>query len=223
MKQLLFFALVLLGSALPAEAMTFDEALKDPDPAAKYFIYIHGEELEGKDAATSSRYGAYEYDKIIKEFEAQGFRVISEKRPRVSTLQYAGSVVSKLRRLMGQGVPPVNITVAGFSRGGHIALLVASSLNDPFVNYVVLAGCGRGRHGSDYAQFLRRKRGHRLQGRILSIFDASDLEAGSCRAAFEQAGNQIQSKETQLRTGQGHGAFFTPRPAWVFPTAQWAK
>lgn len=208
-----------------ATVLTFKEALKNPDPTARYFIYIHGETMEtgNKEHGVSKRYGKFEYTKNIKALEKQGLTVISEIRPRVSALQYAGSIVSNTRRLLGAGVPPVSITIGGFSRGGYIALLVASSLNDPYVSYVIMAGCGRGRSGGDYAQFLRRKRGHRLQGRILSIYDVSDLDAGSCKEAFEQAGSQIQSDEIQLRTGKGHGLFFSPHPSWLLPTVTWTQ
>ncbi len=221
---MLFFTLSLLpalsGTAL---GITFGEAFKELNPTSKYFIYIHGEELEGGAKGVETRYGTYEYEKIINTLGKQGLTVISETRPRVSPLQYAGSIVSKIRRMIGAGVPPVNITVCGFGRGGYITLLVASSLNDPFVSYVVMAGCGRGRNSGEYNQFLRRKRGHRLQGRILSLYVASDLEAGSCKAAFEQAGSQIQSNEIQLHSGKGHGLFYTPSHTWVLPATRWTQ
>ncbi|WP_147819672.1 hypothetical protein [Salidesulfovibrio onnuriiensis] len=216
----LFLSTLLCGTAQP---LSFEQAMKGLDPVSKYFIFIPGEEMEQGGTGPKTRYGTYEYDKIVTTLEKQGLTVISETRPRVSALQYAGSIVSKIRRMLGAGVPSVHITVGGFGKGGYIALLTASSLNDPYVSYVVMAGCGRGRNSGDYQQFLRRKRGHRLQGRILSLYDVSDLEAGSCKTAFEQAGSGIQSNEIQLRSGKGHGLFYTPNPQWLIPVSRWAQ
>jgi len=142
MIRMLFFTLSLLpalsGTAL---GITFGEAFKELNPTSKYFIYIHGEELEGGAKGVETRYGTYEYEKIINTLGKQGLTVISETRPRVSPLQYAGSIVSKIRRMIGAGVPPVNITVCGFGRGGYITLLVGGV----FPQRPVCKLCGHGR------------------------------------------------------------------------------
>jgi len=125
---------------------------------------------------------------------------------------------------MAAGVPAGNITVAGFSKGGYIALLVASSLADPGVGYVIMAGCGKGSAAYTFQQFLKKKRGARLKGRIYSIYATSDLEAGSCRPAVEQSsGEGLQFGEIRLKSNKGHGVFYQPRPEWVEPVAIFAK
>lgn len=221
MKRFFFFlALGLFAVPSSAWAMSFDEALKDPSPKSHYFIYLHDETLETPTSVNATKYGEYDYEGIQDTFEKFGFKVIADQRPRVSALQYAGSLVRKLRRLMSKGVPSVHITMAGFGRGGLIALYVASALGDPYMNYVIMAGCGSNR--AEYQLFVRRKRGRRLRGRILSILDFSDLESRGCGEVFEQAGNNIQSQEMRLRTGKGHALFYRPNPMWVHPVAQWA-
>lgn len=221
---LAFLALAMLASA-PAWAMSFDEAIKNVDPQGKYLFYLHGAivEEQGKNAS-SQRYGAYRYDQIIKHFEDRGLIVIEEVRPRVNPAQYAGKITQQIRRLIGAGVPAGNITVSGFSKGGQITLLVASSLGDPNVKYVIMAGCGKGRTAHTFERFLEMKRGARLKGQIYSIYASSDLEAGSCRPAIEQSdGNGLRFSENRIKTGKGHGLFYQPRPEWIEPVAIFAK
>lgn len=210
--------------ASPALAASFDSVLKTAAPTGKYLFYIHGETMEkqGKDAA-SPRYGDYMYDQIIEHFEDRGLVVIEEVRGKTNENRYASKIVMQIRQLEAKGVPGSNITVAGFSRGGHIALLVASSLGDPSVGYVIMAGCGRNTKAFEYQQFLKRKRGSRLRGRILSMYANGDIEAGSCRDAIDQAPPQaVAFRENVIKSVKGHGLFFQPRPEWINPAAQFA-
>jgi len=221
----LFIFLGMLLAVPSAQAISFDEAIKKVDRSGKYFFYLHGDivEKEGKNA-TSDRYGVYLYDRIVEHFEDRGLIVIEEVRGQVEATEYASRIVLQVRRLMAAGVPAANICVAGFSKGGYITLLVASSVNNPDVAYVVMAGCGRGKNARDFEQFLKKKRGARLMGRLLSLYAGSDLEAGSCRPAFEQSsGNGFTFKEIHMKTNKGHGLLYQPRPEWVNPAAIWAK
>lgn len=216
--------LAVIACAATARAMPFEKALKQADPAAKYLFYLHGAivEQQGKHAV-SKRYGAYDYDRIIEHFEDRGLVVIDEVRGKTNPNSYAAKVTGRIRQLRAAGVPSGNITVAGFSKGGYIALLVASSMNDPGLGYVVMAGCGKGRTGHAFARFLKHKRGARLKGRIYSIFAGSDLEAGSCGPAMEQSvGNGLAFHENRIRSGKGHGLFYQPRPEWIHPVARFA-
>lgn len=223
----IFFALILtLVMASVAGAMDFKKALKTADTQKKYLFYLHGAIMEeqGK-GATSPRHGLYHYDRIIEHFEDRGLTVIEEVRPKTNPNKYASTITMRIRQLMAAGVPAQHITVAGFSKGGYIALLVASSLGNPNVGYVVMAGCGTGQNGFVFDQFLKKKRGARLQGRILSLYTSSDLSAGSCRAAIVQAQgkNGLQFREVRIMSGKGHGHFYQPRPDWIEPTAIFAK
>lgn len=219
---ILITAWVLL-CATGAGAISFEEAIMHPNPQAKYLFYMHGAILEeqGK-SAESPRYGTYQYDSIVKHFEDRGLTVIEEVRPKTRPPQYASKIVMQVRRLMAAGVPAGHITVSGFSKGGHMTLLVASSLGEPGVRYVVMAGCGKGTVGRSYTTFLKHKRGARLQGQLLSIYASSDLDAQSCAEAAKQAGNGFLFKEIRIKSNKGHGLFYAPLPQWVNPVAQFA-
>jgi len=221
----LTIALLTLLCAVNANAMPFDKALKKVDPTAKYLFYLHGEIIEeqGK-GASSTRHGIYLYDRIIEHFEDRGLTVIDEVRGQTNSNKYAATITMQVRQLMTAGVPASSITVAGFSKGGYMALLVASSLGNPDVGYVIMAGCGIGKNAFVFDQFLKKKRGARLKGRIFSIYASSDMAAGSCRPAIAQSnGNGLTFRETRVKTGKGHGFFYQPRPSWVEPVAIFAK
>lgn len=208
-----------------ASADSFDTVIASPDPQAKYFFYLHDELMEEQGInTTSKRYGPYLYERIITHFKDRGLTVINEIRTETNPNQYAATITTQVRRLLATGIPAGNITVGGFSKGGYIALLVASSLGNPDVGYAIMAGCGRGRKNSAFDLFLRRNRGSRLKGRIYSIYAGSDLEAGSCRPAIEQSsGEGLRFRETRLKSGKGHGLFYQPRPEWLEPVAIFAK
>jgi len=222
-----FLPVLILALLFPAAAgaISFDEAIRNPDPTGKYLFYLHGAimEKQGKNA-TSKRYGVYMYDRIIKHFEDRDLIVIDEVRGKTNPHKYSSKIVEQIHRLMAAGIPPGNITVSGFSKGGHIALLIASSLRQPDVGFVIMAGCGKGITARSFNQFLKAKRGARLKGRIYSIYASSDLEAGSCRDAIAQSsGEGLQFRENRVKTGKGHGLFYQPRPEWIDPTAIFAR
>lgn len=226
----LFFALALSVAVLlapwPGRAATFDQAMARVDPQARYLFYLHGQPARqaGEPPAVSLRYGAYQGGDIVAHFEDRGLVVIDDFPMQDNANRSAATVVSRMRALMAAGVAPGSITVAGYSRGGYVALLVSSGLGDPRVGYVIMAGCGAGRSGFAFEQFLAKKRGARLKGRMLSIFAANDMEAGSCRAAVEQgAGSGLVFQEIRIKSSKGHGLFFQPAPEWVTPVARWAR
>ncbi len=217
--------LFIIMLATPAWATSFKEALKEVNPQAKYLFYLHGEimETQGK-GASSLRYGVYLYDRIIEHFEDRKLIVIEEVRPKTNPTQYAAKISQQVRQLLAAGVPAQSITIAGFSKGGYITLLLASSLNNPDIGYVILAGCGKGEKAFVFNQFLKKKRGTRLKGRILSIYASSDLEAGSCRPAIDQSsGGGLAFQENRIKSGKGHGLFYQPRPEWVEPVSFFAR
>ena len=185
------------------------------DPRQDYLIYLHGRIIEEEGLRpTSPEFGVYEYEKILTGFAGRGFVVISEARPRgTDPGAYADKVVGQVRALLHAGVPPAHIAVVGFSKGGGIALLTASRLAEPKVNFVILAGCG-GETPPEIAQ--------RLQGRILSMFDASDDRAATCKKAFAQAKGPLAQEEEVLKLGTGHGAFYRPGD-WLERAARWVK
>jgi hypothetical protein len=222
---LIFAFLAPIMPATQAAAISFSTAMESVNTSGVYMFYLHGAivEQQGKEA-TSPQYGQFQYDRIIEHFEDRDIIVIEEVRGTTSQAKYASRIVSQVRQLHMAGVPSKNITVAGFSKGGQIALLVASSLGDTNVNYVIMAGCGRGRNSFAYQRFLKFKRGARLKGRILSIYASSDLEAGTCKDCFAQSdGTGIAINELRVKSGKGHGLFFQPRPEWINPVATFVR
>jgi acetyl esterase/lipase len=213
------FPLFLLLLLAPARALGADRVLRSLpdkiDPRQEYLIYLHGRIIEEEGLRpTSPQFGVYEYEKILADFAGRGFVVISEPRPRnTDPGAYADKVVGQVRALRRAGVPPEHIAVVGFSKGGGIALLTASRLGEPKVNFVILAGCSDGTP----PEIARH-----LQGRILSMFDASDDRATSCKNAFAQAKGPLVQQEVVLKLGTGHGAFYRPGD-WMDRVVRWVK
>lgn len=147
--------------AAPAWAVSFNEAKSKVDPQSHYLFYLHGAimETQGK-TASSPQYGTYLYDSIIEHFEDRGLTVIEEVRTKTNPNQYASRITMQIRQLLAAGVPANNITVVGFSKGGYISLLVASSLGNPDIGYAILAGCGKGRDAFAFDQFLKKSGVH---------------------------------------------------------------
>jgi pimeloyl-ACP methyl ester carboxylesterase len=107
------------------------------DASAKYLFFLHNYYVEkhGPD-------GDCKYYALLNAFADSGFTVISEVRSgKIIPCAYAGTIVDQIRTLLDAGVPPENITVAGHSKGGVIALCVSSKLGNPKVHFVVMAGC----------------------------------------------------------------------------------
>ena len=187
-----------------------------PIPASgRYLFYLHGKIIEDEGTRpTSPRFGVYEYEKILEGLAAPGFTVISEARakgtvPRV----YAAKVAQQVRTLLTAGVAPDRVTVVGFSKGGVIAMLVSSELQVQRIRYVFMASCG---------PWIASAPDLHVSGHVLAIHEASDELAGSCAAAFAQAGKLGLHREIELHLGGGHGAFFRPHAAWLDPVLAWA-
>ncbi len=192
------------------------KALPSPVPAGgRYLFYLHGKIIEDEGVRpVSPRFGVYDYEEILHALAAPGVTVISEARakgtvPRV----FAAKVAQQVRALLAAGVAPDWITVVGFSKGGLIAMLVSSELQDERVRYVFMASCG---------PWIASAPGLHVSGQVLTIREASDELAGSCAAAFAQAGGLGAHRELELHLGGGHGAFFRPHAEWVEPVLAWA-
>jgi len=181
--------------------------------SASYLVFFHNYYVETKGPDGDCKF----YD-ILKAFSDKGFHVISEIRPKdVSPVEYAKKAAADVRKLLDAGVPPENITVAGHSKGGVIALQVASLLEQPKVNYVIMAGCGIKPLAKAYPDFGR------LRGNFLSVYATSDMVAGSCNPAFSQAREDFAGKEIPLESAAGHQLFFKPADLWLEPVVAWLK
>ncbi|HEX9962291.1 MAG TPA: alpha/beta hydrolase, partial [Pyrinomonadaceae bacterium] len=182
---------------------------------AKYLFYLHGKIVEDQGAkAVSERYGAYEYEKIVEGFRAEGFNVVSEARPKdTDVIKYAEKVAGQVRQLLKDGVAPENITVVGASRGAFIAMLASTYIKNKNVNFVIIAGCSVSREFLNLAN---------LHGNVLSIYEKSDT-TGSCKQVFEDAEGLSKQKEVMLETGLAHGFIYRPMREWLIPTLDWAN
>jgi hypothetical protein len=201
-----------------------DAVPAQPDASQRYLIYLHGLDVENNGPSASNRvYGAADYYGVVKALAEQGFTVISELRPRgTEPRQYANKVAQQIGALRAGGVPPANIAVVGFSKGGMITLIASATSSEPEVKFVVMAGCGAGAFAAGFRPVVENV-APRMRGRMLSIYDRNDRDGGSCKEAFARAGEGFKGEETVLGAGSGHGLFYRPDPAWIDPVARWLK
>jgi pimeloyl-ACP methyl ester carboxylesterase len=206
--------LPLLLTTLPA-GTTLAQPPAPGAGARPVLFYLHGRFVEefGEDGI-SPEHGPYEYRRILARLRAGGTRVESERRPRDTDVSdYADRVVERIRELIEEGHRASDITVIGASKGSVIATLVSTRLDEADVRYVLMANCNA---------WLENTWHPRLHGRVLSIFEASDDLAGSCRALAARSKALTEFEEIELDTGLGHGFLYRPIDAWVEPALCWA-
>jgi hypothetical protein len=214
-------ALVCVEHGLAQPGSSYEDVPPSIDASRKYLFYLHARIVEMQGRRAESRvHGRYRYDDIVKALADRGLVVISEVRPANTTLAYGRKVAGQVRALRAAGVPPENITVTGFSKGGALSIVASAESDEPRVNFVVMAGCGIGRFEPVYKELLREF-APRMQGRVLSIYDEADREAASCQEAFARASG-LEYKEIKLNTGLGHGLFYRPDKVWLDPVSDWA-
>jgi pimeloyl-ACP methyl ester carboxylesterase len=189
-----------------------DEPMKTGD---RHVIFLHGRIVEEKGRRpTDSVFGVYEYDAILDSLRARNLTVISEqRRPGIPIDSSATRLIEQIDSLQKAGVRPEAITVAGFSRGGAIALLASSRLNNPAISWVIIGACG---------DWVFERQDVRLSGHILSLYEKSDSLGVSCAPLFERRAAGAETEEIALELGLGHGTFYQPRPEWVLPVVAWA-
>jgi hypothetical protein len=199
--------LALLGS---------EAASSSAEAPPRYLVYLHGQIVEGSDGRPAHpEFGTYDYPAIVTAFEEEGFEVISEVRPAGTDGQvYADRVAERITRLLASGVAPSHISVVGNSKGGGIAVAVCRQLANPELNFVFTGTCVSRIENWPVLQ---------LRGRILSIWETSDEIAGSCAEAFAESDVGPVFEELRIETGKGHGAFYSPDPAWFEPAAAWCR
>ena len=182
----------------------------------RFLFYLHGRIVEEQGAeAVSERFGPYAYQDILRVFRDSGFVVRSEMREEnTDVYEYADRLIGQVEKLLSAGVAPERITVVGASKGAVIAMLTSTKLQNPKVNFVLIAGC------NDWAA---ENLMINLCGRVLSIFEKSDEIGRSCQAIFDASSCEPITQEIELNTGKGHGVLYQPLPEWVAPTVAWAR
>ena len=219
MKKVLFKICCLLAVAGMANASDIlSDIPASPDASAKYVFYLHGSgvEKQGADGANEN------YKEILKTLSEKDVTVISEAREEGTKYHaYGAKIAADVRKLAKAGVPMRNITVAGYSKGGRLALRTASILSEPDMNYVILAGCVAS-HKNWHQKFIR-KYAEDLQGHILSIYDEDDNGFSSCADYFSAADGELEHKEIRLSTGLAHQTFHNPTSDWIKPLINWSN
>ena len=193
-------------------------------PSAKYIFFLHGKIVEKHGPnGIHSCFGIYDYHGIVKSFAKVGFTVISEIRPEGTKLdKYAKKIVRQIETLLTNGIPPEQITVAGFSKGATIALLVSSKLKNPEVNFVLMGVCGHnGTRVRKHHDKLIDQSVQFMQGRFLSIYDVFDKKGEVSQKILKNGSANITFKEIRVKNGLGHSLFYRPRRDWIEPVAEW--
>jgi hypothetical protein len=181
------------------------------DPSTRYFIYCHNYYVEQFGAS-----GECDYYGILASFSDNGYRVISELRPMGASISdYAKKTAQDVQVLIDAGVPPANIVISGHSKGGVIALQVASQLNNSEIRYVIMAGCGIKPLAKAYPAT------NTIKGRFLSIYAKKDRIAGSCDLLLKGDEQAMRLKELALDSQKGHRLFFLPEKLWTEPVLAW--
>lgn len=188
------------------------------DPSHTYIIYLHGRIIESEGTgAVSPRFGAYDYDAIVDALADGGADVIADVRVGdTDVFDYSERLAGEITALMEQGVPAENITVAGFSKGGYMTLLVANELQNPAIRYVVMAGCTEGIvDGRDDVA-------DGLQGTILSLVDQADDLGFPCTPLFERNPQLDDTGDIIFDADTGHGFFYRADPLWIDEVQSWS-
>lgn len=215
-RYILLFCLV-VSFLFDVHANTiFDDIPDKVDSTTKYLFYSHGYIVEGENPTpTHPRWGTYEYPKILETLAGFNVVVISEHRKaNANPLHHAKKLKSQVSQLIEMGVPPRNITLVGFSRGGYITALASHAIQNKDVNYVILAAC---------TTSLNQDESVVLTGHVLSIHESSD-SVGSCSEVITRNPKAVSSfKEVEISTGLEHGAFYRPIDAWISPVKSWLE
>lgn len=207
--------LVVFFSCAPAQSSSFQSASAPNEEM--YLIYVHGRIIENKGPnAVSDTFGRYEFYEIKEKLQSKGHLVTADIR-RPGTLEYVDVIVSKVSDLLSNGVSPDKITIVGFSKGGYMALRAAAKLQNPDINYVILAGCIHGVVSGD------DRSADGAKGRFLSMVDASDDLGFSCRKFFNRNPQITERADIIFKTGEAHGLFYKANPMWINPVLEWSS
>ena len=217
-------AIMLTMAPTPAFAGAIHKDVPDKvDPKKRYLIYLHGAWPESHALSEPHpKRGMFEYEKILAGLAERDFEVISELRvEKTNPRRYARTrVIPQIQSLIDKGVPANRVTVVGFSKGGGMVLTLLSLAKQTEVNFVNLAGCGKGQFRRAYDSVLANDAA-KMQGRMLSLYDEAETIAGTCQEAAALA-TRLKMTEEILKIGKGHASFYSPHPAWLNRISTWA-
>ena len=201
MQKLLCSLCLLWFIAFNTQADIYSSAPETPNPEDKYLFYLHGsaEEEDGE---------GEKYEMAVEAAGSGSAHVISEVRGDTDPNTYAAALKKQFAHLLAKGVPAKHITISGFSKGAVIALAAAGVINNPQINYVLLAGC------SDELNGKYEVNADKAVGRILAIYDSEDDKFGSCSGTIK-TDNGTVLEETELDSGKGHKVFRIPKEKFI--------
>lgn len=181
-----------------------------------YLFYLHGAIIQEMGInAVSEDFGKYEYLEILETLSRNGFKVISEARPKgTDVVKYAEKVSAQIDTLLRGGVKSQNIVVVGASQGAYIAIETSHILKQSKVKYAILALC------NDYNVNFYSKYKNELCGNFLSIYEDSDQKK-SCAQLLNFPECKTGYQEIKLTMGNGHGFIFKPYKEWIDPLVKW--
>jgi hypothetical protein len=132
-------------------------------------------------------------------------------------MAHGRKISQQVTKLLKAGVPAEEITVVGASKGAYIAIFASHLLENEEVNFVIMGVCH-----PDIVASLKQGDVY-LFGNVLSIYDSSDVYAGSCKELFEYSEGKGLSKadEIVLEIGSGHGILYKPLDEWIKPIVDW--
>ena len=209
--KLLFTLLVTFSYVISSHAGIDAGIPSSPDPSEKYVFYLHGsaEESDGDNE---------KYQAAVDAISSGTDNVISEVRGNTDPNSYAEKIKKQVNMLLSKGVPAKNISVTGFSKGSIIALATAGAINNPDINYVLLAGCSEELNEKYHVNSTK------AAGRILSIYDSGDEKFDSCEETIKPS-KTVKFEETDLDSGKGHKIFRIPKEKfieqWRDPLIEW--
>lgn len=217
MKMLIYqtLGLLFLAGGIVSAASFIETVPRIPDPSKKYLFYLHGAIIEQGDLTpTHPEFGYYDMPEIrsaLAEFD--NVILISEHRAKGTQIaDYAKKLADDVNFLIKNGVDAKNITISGFSKGGMIAIMTSSIIQNKDLNFVFMAACNNWAIEDDAIK---------VSGRILSIFETTDTIGRSCDPLIDKSPAVTNYKEVEINTGKKHGAFYQPTAEWVEPLKAW--
>ena len=182
-----------------------------PDASEKYVFYLHG-------SAEESDGDSEKYQAAVEAISDNVDNVISEVRGDTDPNSYAEKIKKQVNTLISKGVPAKNITISGFSKGSIIALAAAGTINNPNINYALLAGC------SEDLNEKYNVGSSKAAGKIYSIYDSDDEKFESCEETIKPS-VKVKFDEIDLESGKGHKIFRIPKEKfisqWRDPLIEW--
>jgi predicted esterase len=173
-------------------------------PHKKYLFYLVGDVGEGMTAQ--------EFSRISEEFVKLGFLVICNPvRNSNYTKRYIDGISTEVKSLLSAGVPAKNIILLGYSSGGMVALQIATELNNPGLNYVIIAGVPKKSGRVRFPQDVKID----PVGMIWNIYGKKDRDFGSLREFMSSEAISLRALCRETRVDKGHEIGRSPDKNWM--------